>query len=223
MYDGELYAAGNFANAGGNPASHIARWNGTSWSALGSGANMQVFSLNLYNGDLVAGGAFASIAGVTANRVARWNGVEWSAFGVGTNCSVYSAAPYQADLIVGGCFTFAGGQTANYIARWTDCVGACCVGGQCQQLAPSACAAQGGTYSGDGVSCQNVNCTGGCDADINGDAQVNVVDLLAVINAWGSCPAPPTPCPADIAPPGGDDLVNVGDLLAVINNWGACP
>ena len=34
---------------------------------------------------------------------------------------------------------------------------------------------------------------------------------------------PPTPCPADIAPPGGNGTVNVNDLLAVINAWGACP
>lgn len=53
-----------------------------------------------------------------------------------------------------------------------------------------------------------------CPADINGDSLVNVVDLLAVINAWGSGGGP-----ADV---NGDGVVNVGDLLAVINAWGAC-
>ncbi len=58
-------------------------------------------------------------------------------------------------------------------------------------------------------------------ADINGDGHVNVIDLLAVINSWGACPAPPAACPADIAPPpSGDGMVNVADLLMVINNWG---
>jgi len=52
---------------------------------------------------------------------------------------------------------------------------------------------------------------------------LNVDDLLAVINGWGSCPVPPAGCPADIAPPGGNDVVNVDDLLAVINGWGGCP
>ena len=64
--------------------------------------------------------------------------------------------------------------------------------------------------------------------DINCDGVVNVDDLLAVINAWGLCPAPPAPgpapapgLPADIAPPpDGDGVVNVDDLLMVINNWG---
>ncbi|MEO6708167.1 MAG: hypothetical protein ABI054_13720, partial [Planctomycetota bacterium] len=31
-----LYAAGNFVSAGGVTANSIARWNGSSWSALGS-------------------------------------------------------------------------------------------------------------------------------------------------------------------------------------------
>lgn len=63
-----------------------------------------------------------------------------------------------------------------------------------------------------------------CPGDINLDGLVDVVDLLAVINGWGACPGPPTPCSADVAPqPGGDGTVDVLDLLAVINGWGQCP
>ena len=36
---GNLYAGGNFTTAGGVTANYIAKWNGTSWSALGSGMN----------------------------------------------------------------------------------------------------------------------------------------------------------------------------------------
>ena len=32
-----LYAGGDFTTAGGNAANYIAQWNGSSWSALGSG------------------------------------------------------------------------------------------------------------------------------------------------------------------------------------------
>jgi hypothetical protein len=56
--------------------------------------------------------------------------------------------------------------------------------------------------------------------DVDVDGFVNVEDLLAVINAWGACPALPRECPADVAPPGGDGVVDVDDLLTVINNWG---
>ena len=58
--------------------------------------------------------------------------------------------------------------------------------------------------------------------DVNGDAIVNVEDLLLVITAWGPCPVLPAACPADVAPlgsPAGDGQVNVLDLLLVIANW----
>ncbi len=48
--------------------------------------------------------------------------------------------------------------------------------------------------------------------DVNGDGLVDVLDLLAVIAAWGSCDG----CPEDI---NGDAWVNVTDLLAVIAAW----
>lgn len=53
-------------------------------------------------------------------------------------------------------------------------------------------------------------------ADINGDDGVDVLDLLLVINNWGTGAGNP----ADIAPPGGDGAVDVLDLLLVINSWG---
>jgi len=53
--------------------------------------------------------------------------------------------------------------------------------------------------------------------DVSGNGVTNVDDLLAVINAWGTCTGI---CPADIAPAGGNCVINVDDLLAVINGWG---
>ncbi|MBT8485739.1 MAG: DUF1929 domain-containing protein, partial [Phycisphaerae bacterium] len=53
-------------------------------------------------------------------------------------------------------------------------------------------------------------------ADVDGDGDVDFSDLLAVVSAWGPCPAPPTPCPADVD---GSGDVGFGDLLAVIAGW----
>jgi hypothetical protein len=62
-----------------------------------------------------------------------------------------------------------------------------------------------------------------CFADITGNSTVDVDDLLAVINAWGTCPTPPELCPADISPPGfGNGVVDIDDLLIIINAWGPC-
>ena len=52
--------------------------------------------------------------------------------------------------------------------------------------------------------------------DATGDGVVNADDLVAVILAWGPCPAPPNGCPADV---NGDGDVNVDDLVMVILNW----
>jgi hypothetical protein len=48
--------------------------------------------------------------------------------------------------------------------------------------------------------------------DANGDMLVNVADILAVMDAWGSCVS----CPADL---NGDGVVDVVDLLEVVGNW----
>ncbi len=64
---GNLYAGGNFTTAGGVAANHIAKWNGTSWSALGSGMNSTVYALAVdASGNLYAGGDFTTAGGVTA-------------------------------------------------------------------------------------------------------------------------------------------------------------
>jgi hypothetical protein len=53
---------------------------------------------------------------------------------------------------------------------------------------------------------------------------VNIDDLLAVIAAWGPCPAPPAACPANIVAVGASaGVVDIDDLLAVISAWGPCP
>src|SRR5262245_47607892 len=68
-----LYVGGSFTIAGDVWASNIAKWNGTSWSALGSGTNGDVFALTVYNGNLIAGGGFSTAGGVTVNCIAQWN------------------------------------------------------------------------------------------------------------------------------------------------------
>jgi serine protease len=77
----------------------------------------------------------------------------------------------------------------------------------------------GGKNNALGTGFMVLSCTAGspCPADINGDQQVNVIDLLTAIGAWGACPAP---CAADT---NNDGQVNVADLLAIVTAWGPCP
>ncbi len=50
--------------------------------------------------------------------------------------------------------------------------------------------------------------------DINGDGNVDVGDLLAIIDQWGLADSP-----ADV---NDDGIVDVTDLLIVVGNWGPC-
>ena len=52
--------------------------------------------------------------------------------------------------------------------------------------------------------------------DVDGNGGVDVVDLLALLAAWGPCP-PPGDCPADFD---GDGTVDVSDLLTMLGHWG---
>ncbi len=58
-----------------------------------------------------------------------------------------------------------------------------------------------------------------CTGDINIDGTVDVLDLLALLAAWGDCPRRPNDCPADIWP---DGEVDVLDLLQLLSQWGPC-
>jgi hypothetical protein len=115
---GNLYIGGVFTVVGETIANRIAKWDGSSWSALGAGMNSSVEALAVSGSDLYAGGAFTMAGGINANRIAKWNGSEWSALGTGMNSSVNSLAVSGSDLYAGGFFTTAGGSTANRIAKW---------------------------------------------------------------------------------------------------------
>ncbi len=118
VYDGNLIAGGVFEVANCILATNIASWNGSSWSPLESGMNIDVNALAVYDNKLIAGGWFTTAGGVGANRIASWNGSSWSPLGSGMNDNVNALAVYDNKLIAGGYFTTAGGVSANYIASW---------------------------------------------------------------------------------------------------------
>ncbi|MCZ6612725.1 MAG: hypothetical protein O6941_08820, partial [Planctomycetota bacterium] len=64
----------------------------------------------------------------------------------------------------------------------------------------------------------NVPVGGGlpCPWDLNGSGDVGILDLLALLAAWG-------PNPGDPADFDGDGTVGILDLLTLLANWGACP
>jgi hypothetical protein len=107
---GDLVAGGSFETVGGVLADSVARWNGTSWSAFGSGMCGVVVALTVMpGGDLVA---------CSGRTIARRSGGSWSVLGFDFDDIWAAAALPGGDLVVAGGFTSIAGVPANHIARW---------------------------------------------------------------------------------------------------------
>jgi hypothetical protein len=86
-----LIAAGGFSMAGGQPASGVAAWDGSQWSALGSGTAGVVRALTVWNNTLVVGGDFFSAGGLVSPGMAFWGCPQ--AAPCYANCDRSTAAP----------------------------------------------------------------------------------------------------------------------------------
>ncbi|MFM1964542.1 MAG: hypothetical protein RL134_267 [Actinomycetota bacterium] len=146
--DDTLYVGGSFddtAGAGGTvdclnspgALNCVAKWNGSSWSALGTGMDARVlaFAVDTARDLLYAGGLFTSAGGGNARRVAVWDaGIEswiplrWGSAddsnGVGPNgvdgTKVGALAVDDSTVYLGGNFTDAGGDSnGDAVAKWT--------------------------------------------------------------------------------------------------------
>lgn len=146
----EVVVLGGIMNtAGGVPVRGVAVWNGTTWSALGTGFGPTPQGFPTYPSGLVAfdidgtgpvpsqlyaTGFFTQASGMPAAGIARWNGTTWESLGSGLDAPAgYSlavlhdsagGAPTAPTLFVGGAFQAAGGLASSFVARYS--IQACC-------------------------------------------------------------------------------------------------
>jgi hypothetical protein len=137
-----LFVGGEFSSVDdGLPASSLARWSGTAWSALALELDpgARVYDLLVWDDGsgpaLFVAGQFAGAGGVIVNHVAKWNGVNWSSLASGITGQLVFALEVHDDgngaaLYAGGNFSAAGGVPASNLARW-DGVSWSAVGGGC--------------------------------------------------------------------------------------------
>ncbi|MDR3642428.1 MAG: hypothetical protein P4L74_02255 [Candidatus Doudnabacteria bacterium] len=124
VYNGNLVAGGYFTNAGGIAVNNISQWNGTSWSALGSGVNVQIISMVVYNNNLIAAGLLSTAGGIAVNNIAQWNGTSWSSTGLGSingnvPHSISALTVYNNNLIAAAYFLNATGPaSSSNILQW---------------------------------------------------------------------------------------------------------
>ncbi|MCA9284097.1 MAG: hypothetical protein KDA22_02690 [Phycisphaerales bacterium] len=144
-----IYAGGFFDTAGGVPSKRLARWDGSSWSTVGSvalpGGDPAVLGMRV--GDLGEGqklfitGRFTSVGGVAAKNVAAWDGATWEAFGEGPPGENYDVEVFDDGNgpalftcnyrlnrwngvewvpLVANFQTASGGGSASALRVWTD-------------------------------------------------------------------------------------------------------
>jgi hypothetical protein len=120
---GNVYAGGYFDSVNGIAAQNVAKWNGSTWSAIGAlgSTSEKVYSLVWHNPYLIAGGNFAGL-----KSIAAWNGLAWSTLGGGAGGTYHDVLAMTADsnyLYIGGSFESVTNSDSSvvavkYIARW---------------------------------------------------------------------------------------------------------
>ncbi|MFM7016341.1 MAG: T9SS type A sorting domain-containing protein [Bacteroidota bacterium] len=104
---GNLYVVGNFPTISGVTVNGIAKYNGTTWSALGTGVNNVAseypVAVKVVGSSLYVGGNMTLVGGYFANGFAKWNGSAWS-------------IPNTAGYTIGGSMSMTAINNDLYIA-----------------------------------------------------------------------------------------------------------
>lgn len=119
---GNIYAASKNTDK-----NYVAKWNGTSWTELGTGsnalhANGDIITLALdKSGNVYAAGDFTNAAGL--RYVAHWDGASWKELGTGTAALAANAVIYDVTTDAAGNVYAAGNFTNTngdrYVAKWS--------------------------------------------------------------------------------------------------------
>ncbi len=116
----QLYIGGRFADVDGVATKMIARWNGSTWSAVGTNlgntiATGEIDAMLVWDDGtgpaLYVGGTNIRVDGVLA-QVAKWNGITWTAVGQNPTGRVWTLAPFNDGS---GEKLYAGGTAAGLL------------------------------------------------------------------------------------------------------------
>lgn len=117
-FRGELIAAGNFVQAGGVPATHVARWDGQRWAPLGAGISGVPLALAVVGDRLYAAGYRGGPFGGAPGVISEWDGTGWT--DVTANLSggaISSLTVWQGTLVAAG-YIESGSEWIPGVARY---------------------------------------------------------------------------------------------------------
>jgi len=83
VFNNELYVGSGFTQINGVNANRIAKWNNSTWSAVGNGLDEQPVGFLSYNNNLYIAGEFTTAGNISAKNIAKWNGTDWDSLGSG--------------------------------------------------------------------------------------------------------------------------------------------
>ncbi len=124
--DGLPILCGVFTTANGVLVNGLAKWNGATFVAYGTGVaggGASVFDMVLRaSGNLVIVGDFTTANGVAnTDGIAEWTGVTFIPYGTGLLQDGWTVEVLpNDDVLVGGNFTTANAVLCNFLARWND-------------------------------------------------------------------------------------------------------
>jgi hypothetical protein len=122
--EGNFYVGGNFTNfADASNADYFAKWDGTSWTAVGSGGTGAIYAMAIDSNDnIYIGGAFTNwAADANADYWAWWDGTSWAAVNdIALSAQANGMAITKSDeLYIAGNFTNVDSvSNADYVFMW---------------------------------------------------------------------------------------------------------
>lgn len=114
IYNGKVYAAGNFSKSGNKTVNCIAVWNGVEWDSVGAGANGLIRDMVVYKNQLYLAGTFTTFNGMqNVDGLVKYNDTAWTKNTALINNGNYvnSMCVHNNILLVTGSFDFSGSTT----------------------------------------------------------------------------------------------------------------
>ncbi len=105
-------------NQDGVTLSHVGRYDGVRWRALGAGVDGPVRCVLEFGGELYIGGDFRASGRRAVRSIARWDGNGFVPVGAGLDGTVWDLCEHGGALIAVGSFTSSGGASTGQVARF---------------------------------------------------------------------------------------------------------
>ena len=117
----DIYLGGNFTDVGDVNGDYIVKWDGSTFTSLGTGLNGYCSDIKISpSGDVYVCGGFSLAGGVADTAyIAMWDGSNWNPISTGTGTLTDSMAfDSYGNLYIAGNFTDVGDANGDYIVKW---------------------------------------------------------------------------------------------------------